>query len=380
VIASRQVAGALILLSVCSAAAAQEGPAGVVTDIVDVREVAETVPVLGELVANRESAVAARVAGVVDAVPVRPGDMVAKGQVLARLDTELLEIERAEAEAARAEARAGKAIADALVLNARRGFERVDALRGSAAFSQGVADDREGALAEAMGQQSQAQARILAAEAALARAGYSLERASVTAPFSGIVLGVSTERGEYITLGAEILRLLDIGSLEVEANVPATYMGALEIGQPIAGRTEDGAGIDLSVRAFLPVEFASTRTRPVRLAADLADFDGPVAVGQSVSVDIPVSAARRTLTVPKDALVQAGTGWRVFVHEDGKAVPRDVEIGTALGERFEVISGLAEGDEVVVRGNERLRPMQEIAPSRAELQGPAAERRADVRE
>jgi len=53
----------------------------------------------------------------------------------------------------------------------------------------------------------------------------------------------------------------------------------------------------------------------------------------------------------------------VFVNEDGKAVPRTVEIGAALNNSFEVLSGLQEGDAVVVRGNERLRPGQEIAPS-----------------
>lgn len=370
----------MLSLALVVGAQAQEGPARVVTDVVDVREVAETAPVLGEIVAIRESAVAARVAGVVDDVAVRAGDMVEKGQVLARLDTELLRIERAQAAAAGAEARAGKAIADAQLLNARRAFERVDALRGSAAFSQGAADDREGALAEAVGQEAQAEARILAAEAALAQASYDLDRAIITAPFPGIVLQVSTEQGEYITLGDEILRLLDIESLEVEANVPAAYIGALGAGQSVAASTDEDEGFDLTLRAFLPVEFASTRTRPVRFAADLSGLQGQVAVGQSVSVAVPVSAAREALTVPKDALVQSGNGWRVFVHEDGKAVPRDVEIGAALGERFEVISGLAEGDEVVVRGNERLRPMQEIAPTRAGMAGTPEQKRADVRE
>jgi multidrug efflux pump subunit AcrA (membrane-fusion protein) len=66
--------------------------------------------------------------------------------------------------------------------------------------------------------------------------------------------------------------------------------------------------------------------------------------------------------VPKDALVQGRGGWTVFVAQDGKAEPRTVQIGVALGERFEVLDGLRDGDMVVTRGNERLRPGQEIAP------------------
>ena len=91
-----------------------------------------------------------------------------------------------------------------------------------------------------------------------------------------------------------------------------------------------------------------------------------VAVGQSVTVQIPIGAARDVLSVPKDALVQARGGWTVFVAAEGKAQPRNVELGVALGARYEVLSGLAPGDLVVVRGNERLRPGQDIDPSPVE--------------
>ena len=91
-------------------------------------------------------------------------------------------------------------------------------------------------------------------------------------------------------------------------------------------------------------------------------------MGQSVSVDLPISAPREVIVVPKDALVQARGGWSVFVNDAGQATPRPVEIGSAVGGGFEVLSGLQAGDEVVIRGNERLRPGQAIAPSNA---GPA---------
>jgi multidrug efflux pump subunit AcrA (membrane-fusion protein) len=91
-----------------------------------------------------------------------------------------------------------------------------------------------------------------------------------------------------------------------------------------------------------------------------------VAVGQSVTVLIPVGEAREVLSVPKDALVQARGGWTVFVAADNKAEPRTVELGVPLGDRYEVLSGLTAGDLVVVRGNERLRPGQDITPNPVE--------------
>ena len=118
----------------------------------------------------------------------------------------------------------------------------------------------------------------------------------------------------------------------------------------------------LELRVLLPVEDTATRTRPVRfVSAQLAEMDA-LAIGQSITVNIPVSQPREVLSVPKDALVQAQGGWTIFVAADGKAQPRPVEIGVALGDRFEVLDGLAEGDVVVTRGNERLRPGQDIAP------------------
>ncbi|MDG1168163.1 MAG: efflux RND transporter periplasmic adaptor subunit, partial [Sulfitobacter sp.] len=82
-----------------------------------------------------------------------------------------------------------------------------------------------------------------------------------------------------------------------------------------------------------------------------------------LTVQVPVGAARDVLSVPKDALVQARGGWSVFVAEQDKAQPRPVTLGVPLGDRYEVLDGLQEGDLVVVRGNERLRPGQDIAAS-----------------
>lgn len=345
------------------AASAQQGPAGVGTDFVESREVAETLPIFAEVVASRESAVAARVSGLVSDVSTRVGDAVAAGNVLASLDTELLAIDLRAAEAAETEARAGLAVAEAGLLLADRAFARVDGLRDTNAFNQGLFDDRDGERSRARGELARAQALLLSAEAALARARYDYERAVIEAPFDGVVLEVNVDPGEYIQLGAQVAILLDIAELEVEASVPARYIGNIAPGQQITGVTEAGAPIDLVVRALLPVEATATRTRPVRFSTDLASSGGPVAVGQSVTVNIPVTQARSALLVSKDAVTQSRGSWMVFVHREGKAVPQPIEIGASFGSEFEVLSGLVPGDEVVVRGNERLRPMQDIAPN-----------------
>ena len=350
----------LLALAPSSPSLAQGGPSAVVTERVEMRSLAETRPIFGEVVAQRDSAIAARVAGIVDELQVLVGDEVEPGDVLAVLDRQLIAIELAQAEASLEEAQAGIEVAQARATRAEDVFDRTFALRDSAAFSEARLEDTRGAFSEARGQLAEARARRLNAEAALERARYNMDRAEITAPFRGIVLAVETDLGQFISAGAPVVRLLDTTTLEIEANVPAQYIDSLSEGLELNGQTEEGTDIPLTVRAILPTEFAATRTRPVRFSADLQALERAVAVGQSITVSVPTAEPREALSVPKDALTQSANGWSVFVNEDGVANPRTVQIGAAMGDRFEVLSGLDEGDEVVVRGNERLFPGQSI--------------------
>ncbi|MEO0386565.1 MAG: efflux RND transporter periplasmic adaptor subunit [Pseudomonadota bacterium] len=341
---------------------AQGRPAGVSTEILSVQRLSETVPVFGTVVASNDSAVATRVGGVVDEVEVLVGDRVGAGDLLARLNTELSSIEYRQGEAGLAEAEAGITIATARLDAAQQAFERIEGLRQTAAFSQGRFDDAEAALAEARAELTSAEARRLNAATVLEERRYVLDQAQIRAPFNGIVLSVEADLGQFLAGGAPVARLLDTASLEVEASVPAQFIRALRPGLETVAETEDGIALPMTVRAILPTEAAATRTRPVRFTAPFSDVDWPVAVGQSITVRIPVEAPRDVLAVPKDALVQGRGGWTVFVNAEGSAEPRPVAIGVAMGAYFEVIDGLAPGDEVVVRGNERLRPGQAIQP------------------
>ena len=360
----------LVMIGLPALASAQGRPAGVSTALVTKSTMTETVSVFGEVVAGRESAVAARVGGVAQDVPVRVGDQVSQGDVLARLDTELLQIELAQAEAQIAIAQAGISVSEARLDRAEKSFRRAETLRQNSTIAEAQLEERASDFAEARGAQQEAQARIQASRNALEQARYRLNNAVVRAPFDAVVLDVATEVGQFIPAGSQVATLIDTSALEIEANVPARFVSALRADLKVTATTDIGDTVDLVLRAILPTEFAATRTRPVRF--ELADKNATIAVGQTVTLDVPISAPREVLAVPKDALVQAQGGWSVFINEDGKAMPRTIEIGTALNNSFEVLSGLTDGDEVVVRGNERLRPGQDIAPAGPPQGAPAA--------
>ncbi len=345
----------VLFLLVPALVLAQGRPAAVGTALVETRTVAETVSVFGEVINGRASDVAARVGGIAAAVPVRTGDRVSKGDVLVRLDTELLQIETERAEAEVTIARAQISIADAQLDRAEQAQARAERLASADVI------ERAGDYAAALGNREQALARLVSAEIAVRETRYRLENAVIRAPFDGVVLSVPAEIGQFIAAGSEVATLIDTGALEVEANVPARYISALDDGIEVSARTDAADQLTLQLRAILPTEFSATRTRPVLF--DIVERSGAIAQGQAVTLEVPVSTPRAVTVVPKDALVQSGSGWTVFVNAEGTAQPRGVEVGIALADGFEVLSGLAPGDEVVVRGNERLRPGQAIAPS-----------------
>jgi RND family efflux transporter MFP subunit len=343
--------------------AAQERAAAVGVQQVEARVLSETVPVFAEVTTSRDGAVAGRIAGNVERVNVLAGDRVEAGDLLVELNRELLSIRVDQSQAQIAEAQAGTTTARARLDQVQIPFERTAALRGTATFSQGRFDDLQADLFEARSQLAEAEAREISAQSRLAETEYQLERTSVTAPFSGVILEVSTIPGAFIQAGTPVVRMLDTSAFEVKANVPARYVDFLTQGDEVSADTENGVQIMLSLRAVLPVENPSTRTRTALFTTIDAMDANLVAVGQSLTVNVPVGEAREVLSVPKDALVQARGGWTVFVAANDKAEPRTVTIGAPLGNSYEVLDGLQAGDLVVVRGNERLRPGQDIAPS-----------------
>lgn len=344
-------------------ATAQPRAASVGVQPVEIRALAETVPVFAEVITARNGNIAARVAGTVETVHVLAGTPVQSGDLLVALNVELLTIQVAQSQAQLAEAAAGIETARARVDRARIALDRIEALRGGTAFSQGRFDDAQADFLEAEALFVEAQARERSAQSRVAETQYQLDRSEIRAPFSGIVLEVNTIPGAFIQAGTPLVRLLDTDAFEVQANVPSRYTAFLQPGQQVQASSETGASFTLNLRAVLPVENPSSRTRPVLFAAPELSAMGGAAVGQSLTVDIPVGEARDVLSVPKDALVQARGGWTVFVAAEDEAQPRTVTLGVPLGDRYEVVSGLQEGDLVVVRGNERLRPGQAIAPN-----------------
>jgi RND family efflux transporter MFP subunit len=167
-----------------------------------------------------------------------------------------------------------------------------------------------------------------------------------------------SEAGAYAGEGDALVAMIADQSLEVEADVPSNRLLGLTPGTAVDAFLDDGTRFTATVRAIIPNENPLTRTRAVRFEPDFGALNAatPLANEQSVTVQVPVGAPRQIVSVHKDAIIKQPGDTIVFAVVDGKAQPRSIRLGEAVGSRYEVLDGLREGELVVVRGNERLRP------------------------
>ncbi|MCZ4279335.1 efflux RND transporter periplasmic adaptor subunit [Kiloniella laminariae] len=324
-------------------------------DEVRTEQMKQTVPVIGRLVARQTGNVAAKIAGPVEDFKVEIGDKVTTDQVIALLNSATLRADRdlAASEVKAAQSRLGTF--QARLILADQELKRLEKLRSSAAFNKSRYEDAVQNSAIAKAEVSQSRADIETAKARLRRAEINLSYTEIKAPYDGVILSRETEIGSYVQTGDPVVTLLSRNSLEIEVEVPSQRLIALKEGMEFSISLSDGTPLQAMIRAILPRENPLTRTRPVRLSADLPNKD-TLADNQSITLLVPAGPERDAVTVHKDAVIQSPNGPMVYLNVDGKAQPRPVQLGQQIGERIEVVYGLMAGDLVVTRGNERLFP------------------------
>ncbi|WP_193369953.1 efflux RND transporter periplasmic adaptor subunit [Pelagibius marinus] len=357
---------AAILLGLTAAAldpgpaAAQQDPSRVRVNAVRSEPLKQTVPVIGRLVARQAGSVAARIGGPILEFRVEVGDRVAAGDVLAVLDDSIMRAERDLAAAGLAVARAELKTKQAQITLAQQELARLEGLKKSAAFSQARFEDALQEVVIAQAGASEAESSVTSARAQLRLAEINLEYTQITAPYDGVITRRLSEAGSYASSGEELVNMIADQSLEVEADVPSNRLLGLSAGTTVDVTLDNGTKFKAAVRAIIPNENPLTRTRAVRFVPDFGPPDqaatAPLANEQSVTVQVPIGAPREIVSVHKDAIIKRPNDTIVFVVTDGKAQPRSIVLGEAVGSRYEVLDGLAAGDLVVVRGNERLQP------------------------
>ena len=299
---------------------------------------------LGDVSALQHARLAAGASGEVRRVLVRVGDYVKRGDLLVEVDPS---VAAARVRAAAASEQAGSAELE----RARRDAERLSVAGpdiAAAAEIEQATSERKRAVAE--------RGRLEAAEA---EARAQLGRHRVKAPFDGVVAARRVDPGDWVDPGVEVIELIDDRGVEVLASVPPEVAHFLSVGDK-ATLALRGATTAATIRGIVPALDAESRTIRLRLVPD--EPTSWLLPGAAVDVLLTIKRSEEgALVVPRDALVYGIANIHVVKSVEGKAEPVPVEI-LARG-RDEVLiraEGLAAGDTVVTRGNERVFPGQPL--------------------
>lgn len=245
----------------------------------------QTQTVIGRIVATQGGGVSSPIAAVVDEVNAIPGDRVAEGSTLAvlNLDDRKADLRSARARIIVAEAR--REVAEAALDAERATYDRLDKLKGSAAFNAARFEDSYKQALTLRAQIAVENAQITQTKAEAARILVDIKRAQILAPYDGIIMAREVDRGDFVTVGRRMFSLVNTSSLEVEIDVPTEEVGSLQSGMRLSGKSRSGEEVPVEVRTVLPVENALTRTRTVRLR--VMDTSAILAVGQALEVAMP---------------------------------------------------------------------------------------------
>ncbi len=299
----------------------------------DSQRVPQRLSVSGNVMPWQEVVVGLEVGGQrITEVLANVGDVVKKGQVLARLRTDALETELLAASASLAEARAA-------LVQAQTTLSRAERLAPEGGIS-------EQELSQYVTAADTARARVAVAQAQEANARLKLGFATLRAPVDGTVSSRTAAEGAIAPAGAELFRVIRQSRLEWRAEVPADQLHLVKVGSEVQVNAPGGALVPGTVRKISPVVDLATRNGLVYV--DLARA-GELKAGMHVAGEL-LGPSRSVILLPLSALSTRDGRAYVFTVQSGVANAAEVQLGSSNGATAEVLSGLKPGDRVVSQG------------------------------
>jgi len=321
-------------------------PAPVVVSEIKEETLQKPVTIVGGVEPRKRSVIASEIAGLVEEFPVEEGKLVKRGDILAKLRTESIEISLREAKAQKTEAEARYRLA-------RKNLSRFQEL-----YNKGVASLQQ--LQDAETEKDALLARVSQLDAKIDKQEYDLARSNIVAPFDGYVASEHTEVGQWIQVGGPVVELIDMNIAEIRVDVPERYVSQIRQGDNVDIGFD--ALPDLSLRGeityIVPQAGRESRTFPVKVVAD--NKDGLIKSGMVARVSFLIGEPSLVKLVPKDAIVEQNKRNFVYVVNGGSAEPVQVTTGIAIKDLVQIIGPVEKGQLIVIRGNERLKPNQPV--------------------
>jgi RND family efflux transporter MFP subunit len=299
------------------------------------RDVEETEWAVGRIESRAAPPVAAEVAGRIVRILVDEGQTVAKGQVLAELDSRQYQLGKTidQAEVGRLEAQAA---------NKQREYDRAQSLKADNL----VSEEQLGTIAAEL---KALQEQVRGAEARAADSRRRLGDARIVAPFAGQVAKRNVDVGAYVQVGTAVFEFVDVENLRVRLPFPEYLAPQLKPGLEVrlTSSASGPAAVAAAINEIQPDINPANRSLSV-----IVDFTNPGdwRPGASVRADVVLQRRPDAIMVPQVALVRRPAGDVVYVVEQQKVREQPVKRGERNGELVEITEGLKGGETVAVDG------------------------------
>ena len=238
--------------------------------------------------------------------------------------------------------------------------QKTQAEAGLAAAKAALEQARKGAREEDL---RTAEAGVKQAQAALALARRQVERGTIEAPIAGVVTALTAQVGSLAGPGTPLLAIVNPDLIKVEFNLTERLIDKVAPGDEVVVRFLSLPGREFSgvVTAVSPA--ADPRTGLFLVEATLENEEGHLKPGLFAEVELVEAASEGNLVIPRGAVLREGDQHYVYIVEEGLARKKGVTLGLTNGEVAEVLSGLAEGDLVVVKGQHYLEEGSKVSIS-----------------
>ncbi|HUQ45400.1 MAG TPA: efflux RND transporter periplasmic adaptor subunit [Gemmatimonadaceae bacterium] len=307
----------------------------------------------GSLAPERSATIRAEMSGAVLQTYAEAGQRVSAGQPLAQLDAAVLRDQQLSARGAVSTAQSNHDIA-------QRELSRNVTLEKAGAIAERDLERARNTLVGAQGQ-------LATARAQLANVNKQLDKAAVRAPFSGVVAQRQVNAGDVVSPGAALFTVVDPGSMQLEASVPADALSQVRVGMPVDFKVTGYPDRSFTGRITRVNPTADPATRQVKIVASIPNA-GNTLVGGLFAEGRVSSETRIAPMVPLGAVDERGLRPTVVRLKNGKI--EKVEVGTgirdAAAETVEITSGLAAGDTLLLgaaRGISPGTPVRVSTPS-----------------
>ena len=304
------------------------GPVGVVVQPVRTGLVVDKVESVGTVRAREAVTITGKIVGIVTRIRFTEGQKVQAGETLVELDSGAVSAELDQA----------RAILD----DARNQLLRARGLQPGQTIAAQRLDTLEALARQGEGRVRQAEAK--------------LEELRVTAPFSGRVGLRQVSLGALIQPGTAITTLDDVSRVRVEFSVPEVYLARVQVGRQVAARSTAYGDRRFNGLVAIIDTRIDPATRSVRVISEFDNADEALRPGLFLNVEMVLEERPTALLIPEEAIDPVGDRAFVYVIREGRAKRQEVKLGLRLPGEVEIREGVAAGEQVVVRGIQRLRP------------------------